>query len=118
VIIDSMESTNPDGSAVMTSMAQSLEGQAADLSEQSQPLRSQSTRRASLTMLGVALVALQCAGLVFVLAALAWLPESGQGIRMRTPAGLAVSAFALSGGLSCIALVLKAMGFQIVRRAA
>lgn len=101
----------------MTSLTQSLEAQAADLSEQSQPLHSQGIRQASLTLLGVALVALQCAALAFVLAALAWFPESAQGIRMRTPAGLAVSAFALSGGLSCIALVLKAMGFQIVRRA-
>jgi hypothetical protein len=69
-----------------------------------------------LTKPGVALVALQCASLVFVLATLVLLPESAQGIGLRTPVGLVVAAFVLSGGLCCMALVLKAMGIEVARR--
>lgn len=71
---------------------------------------------ATLSVAGVALIALQCAGLIFVIAALAWFPESAQGIRLRTPQGLLVAALVLSGGLSCLGLVLGAMGFDVVQR--
>jgi hypothetical protein len=111
-----MESTKSASDAAMLSVARGVVG-ARDLLEQSQPQRSPIPARGALTLLGVALVALQCAGLVFVMAALVWFPESAEGIRLRSPMGLVVVAFVLSGGMACIALVLKAMGFEVVRRA-
>jgi hypothetical protein len=108
-----MESTNPAGTAALASTAHGL---SARVLEQARPQLAFKPDGARLTIWGVALVALQCGGLVFVVMALMLFPEAAQSLRLRTPAGLVVTAFILSGGLSCIALVLKAMGLEVVQR--
>jgi hypothetical protein len=71
-----------------------------------------------LTAAGVLLVACQCGGLVVVLAAMLWRPESLLGAALRTPRGLVFVAFVLAGGLSVAAPVLQWMGVPVARRRA
>lgn len=69
-----------------------------------------------LTLTGTALVACQCAGLVLTIVALKWRPDSPMGVALSTPAGLAVVALLLSGGLSLVAPILGKLGMPIVER--